>query len=285
MSLSLSVDIKGFGAPVLLLHGIPGSKATWTGVATDLQRNHRTIVPDLLGFGQSPPFRGDGHAAEQAAAIVSTLDEQGLARVHVAGFDFGGPAAVMLYRIAAERVLSLTLSATNVFTDTPVPFPLRIARVPAIGSAAFRILCSKWGLSAMWAGATGDRSAFTHRAFAASRGGTTAIRSTAKIFHASLSDLPRYYAEIEATLPLIDVPVSVVWGDRDPFFPLEVARRTAAAIPNAALTILEGCGHFIPGERPHELASIIAKTIATPVRRTRRTAGGATDSLSRGAAR
>ena len=49
----------------------------------------------------------------------------------------------------------------------------------------------------------------------------------------------------------------VGWGDRDPFFPLEQGERTAAAA-NARLHVFRGAGHFLPHERPAEVAREIA---------------------------
>ena len=57
----------------------------------------------------------------------------------------------------------------------------------------------------------------------------------------------------------------VGWGDRDPFFPVEQGERTAAAA-NARLRVFEGAGHFLPHERPTEVADEIA-ALATAVSR------------------
>ena len=250
------------GPPVLLLHGIPGSSATWTDVESLIAGRVQTIVPDLLGFGDSPAFEGDGHAAEQSEALLRMLDTERIETVHVVGFDFGGPTAVLLYRRAANRVRSLTLAATNVWTDTRIPGPLRIAQVPVIGEWMFQAMFTDVGLSGLWFGATRDRESFPRRRFLAEAGGEKGRSTARQIFLHSLRDLRSLYREVEETLPHIAVPSCVVWGDHDPFFPLAVGRRTHAAIPAAALKVLEGCGHFIPAERPSAFASIIEETVA-----------------------
>ena len=247
---------------ILLLHGIPGSRATWEAVAGHLEDRYRLVIPDLLGFGEAPDYESDGHADEQADWVLRVLDRERIDRAHVVGFDFGGPVAVTLYRKAPERVLSLTLAATNVLTDTPIPLPLRIARVPIAGELFFRMAFGKWGLSLMWLGATGDRARFPFAAFAKVLESPNGVRTTRHIFLQSLRHLRRYYAEIESTLPRIDVPVSVVWGDRDPFFPVSVGRRVAETIRGSEFVLMEGCGHFLPGERAGEMAGVIERTVA-----------------------
>jgi len=53
------------------------------------------------------------------------------------------------------------------------------------------------------------------------------------------------------------VPTRVLWGDCDPFFPVTQAERTAALVDGAAVVRLPGAGHFLPEERPVELAEAI----------------------------
>jgi pimeloyl-ACP methyl ester carboxylesterase len=53
----------------------------------------------------------------------------------------------------------------------------------------------------------------------------------------------------------------VLWGDRDPFFPVAVGERTARAL-GTVLRVLPGCGHFVPEERPDEVAASLRDVIA-----------------------
>ena len=251
------------GSHVLLLHGIPGYRGTWAKVAPLLARSHRVIAPDLAGFGDSEEPTTPFHAAEQARMVLQLMDMLGVQRANVVGFDFGGPTALLVYRLAPARVLSLGLAATNAFTDTPVPGPLKLARVPLLGDAVFRLLFGRTGLSLMWRAATGDRAAFPfsdYRRYLASDAG---VRETRAVFLASMRNLTRLYRDVEQTLGTIRVPTAVVWGDRDPFFPLAVGRRTADAIPGASFVALAGCGHFVPEERPEAFTTAVREVLAS----------------------
>jgi hypothetical protein len=149
-------------------------------------------------------------------------------------------AAVLAYAKAPELVASLTLAATNVLADTPIPRPLQVVRAPFIGSLVSRILFGRVGLSMMWLAAVRrcDRLPFAdyRRMLRFSNG----ITSTRRIFRASLCDLPGLYGPVQQTLASIRVPCAVLWGDRDPFFPVAVGERTAASTRFITLT---GCGH------------------------------------------
>lgn len=254
----VTVDIYGdSGSPVLLLHGIPGWRGTWAKVAPLLAPNHRVIVPDLLGFGQSDEPTAEFHAQGQAAMLLKLLAALAIDQIHLVGFDFGGPVAVTLYHLAPQRALSLSLINTNTFTNTPIPGPLKLAHIPIVGDLFFRLAFSKIGLAQMWRAAVADKLAFPHSEYLAALQWPNGIRWTRRIFLASLRDLPGLYGQIEATLPHIRVPSMVIWGDRDPFFSMAQGERLAAAIPGARLIRLSGCGHFVPEERPAELAQCL----------------------------
>ena len=55
----------------------------------------------------------------------------------------------------------------------------------------------------------------------------------------------------------IGVPVQLVWGDQDPFFPLEWAKEMVGTFPDARLEVIEGAGLFSHEERPAEVADAL----------------------------
>lgn len=252
----------GEGFAVVLLHGIPGSARTWDGVVGRLSPLHRVVVPDLLGFGASsrPTGARPLHAEAQAAALGDTLDSLGIGRMILVGHDFGGPVALTFTRRHPERVAGLALLSTNAFTDTPIPFPLSLVTVPVAGPAAARMLFSRPSLAMMVRRGFGPGSSPADLdRYLGDKGQAEAIRT---IFAASLRQLAELYRPIEDALGAISVPTLVGWGDHDPFFPVEHGRRTARAIPGAELRLYEGAGHFLPEERPEEVAADIARLVA-----------------------
>lgn len=259
----LATDLLGDpqAPPVVLLHGIPGWRGTWRPVAKLLAPRAYVVAPDLAGFGESSSAPAHFHAAEQAEIVIALIRALGRGPVHLVGFDFGGPVAVLVYARAPELVATLTLAATNVLTDTKIPLPLQLVRLPMVGNLAARLLFGRLGLTMMWFAAVARRDRFRLADYRAVLRFPQGVRSTRHVFQASLRDLPGLYGPVRAVLSGITVPCTLVWGDRDPFFPLAVGERTAAHIPGTRLVQLKGCGHFLPAEDPIAFARVLADVI------------------------
>ena len=254
------------GTVVLLLHGIPGSARSWDAVRDGLvSAGFRVLAPDLLGFGASarPAAVAALWIDAQVRALATVLTRMDVASCAVAGHDYGAPIAVTLAAEHPERVGALVLAAGNLFTDTPVPLPLRALRIPVLGRAIARLALSGPALRLMLRfGAGRPRPALDARAYLGDRLQRRAIRA---IFATALRELGPRYAPVEAALPRLRVPTVVLWGDRDPFFALTEGRRAAAAVSGATLEVARGAGHFLPAERPQLFVQSIRGLVARDV--------------------
>lgn len=258
----LGYQRHGQGPPVVLLHGIPGSSASWRGVSRLLAPDHDIVIPDLLGFGGShrPRELHQLHATAQAAAVELLLDELRCSEVTVVGHDFGGPVALLLARSRPDLVARLALFATNAFTDTPVPFPLSTIKLPLLGRPAAAMLFSTPSLR--WMLRAGVGQPHVRLDAAAHLGDQNQRHAIRTIFDGSLRHLTELYAPVEAALGALRIPTHVGWGDRDPFFSVEQGQRTATAL-NATFQRLPRAGHFLPEERPTEVAGAIRSLVTT----------------------
>lgn len=255
---------SGAGQPVLLLHGIPGSAASWRQVARRLEHHAEVLVPDLLGFGSSdrPDDLATLHAQGQAQAIADVLQALDIGSVAVVGHDFGGPVALLLAREARCAVNRLGLLATNAFPNTPIPMPLAMLTWPGLGRLAAPALFSRASLALMLR--TGTGTPRPHLDPHTHLGDGRQSRAIRTVFEGSLRNLPELYTPVQQQLQAWSGPAFVAWGDRDPFFSVEQGRRTADAA-GAHFVLFQNAGHFLPQERPDEVAAEIAALLDTPL--------------------
>lgn len=100
---------------VILIHGSPGAKRDFNGVAPLLAKRYRVIVPDLPGFGDSEHDIPDYSFRAHARYLLELLDSLRIDDAHVVGFSMGGGVALSMADIAPRRVRSITmLSAIGV---------------------------------------------------------------------------------------------------------------------------------------------------------------------------
>jgi pimeloyl-ACP methyl ester carboxylesterase len=104
--------------PMVLLHGLGATSATWMPAGRSLAEAGCTVlVPDLLGFGSSLRLGTRFRLPDQADAVVRLLDHHGIARAHLVGHSWGCTVAGMVAQRAPERVSRLTLVEPAVFAD------------------------------------------------------------------------------------------------------------------------------------------------------------------------
>ena len=192
-------------------------------------------------------------APAQARHLLELLDREGIREVILVAHDFGGPVAAHLLAMAPSRVSALALFATNAFPDTPIPFPLSLVKVPLLGPLAARLLFSRRSLAIMVRRGVGDPA--IRLDVDRYVGGKDQRAAIASVFEVSLRRLRELYVPVEQALATAGVPALVGWGDRDPFFPVAIGRRTAELLAGARFCLYEGAGHFLPEERPDELTA------------------------------
>jgi esterase len=99
MTVELAIAEAGSGDPLVILHGLFGSKRNWSSIAKQLADSRRVVTVDLRNHGASPwdPV----HDYPALAADVARLVETRLGgRAAIIGHSMGGKAAMML---ALER--------------------------------------------------------------------------------------------------------------------------------------------------------------------------------------
>jgi pimeloyl-ACP methyl ester carboxylesterase len=108
---------RGWGPPVLFLHGFPHNRSLWAPQLSGLAAHARCIAMDLRGFGESSvaaPYSMDQHADDVAAF----MDRLQIERAVICGLSMGGYVAFALWRRHKQRVQALILADTKATADT-----------------------------------------------------------------------------------------------------------------------------------------------------------------------
>src|SRR5690349_727318 len=113
----------GSGRPLVLLHGIGMSHATWSAVIPYLAPLRRVVAFDVAGFGSTPPLPA-GTAptiGNLVDALETSLRAIGIDQpVDVAGNSLGGAMALEAARRGLART-AVGISPIGLWRDRPPP--------------------------------------------------------------------------------------------------------------------------------------------------------------------
>jgi pimeloyl-ACP methyl ester carboxylesterase len=105
------VSGSGSGEPLLLIHGLGGSRSIWEPVVGLLGPEREAVAIDMPGFGEAEPLPPgiEPTPANLARALHEQCAERGIERPHVAGNSLGGWVALEMGRFGwAASVTALS---------------------------------------------------------------------------------------------------------------------------------------------------------------------------------
>ena len=261
----ISLLEAGTGPPVIAIHGLGASKASFLATVAALAPRFRVMAIDLPGFGDSDKPVGAPYDARYfAAAIVQLLDALELDRAHLIGNSLGGRVALEVGLRAPERVDRLALLAPSMAWRRKRPWAgaLRLVRpelgvLPHAPRPVVEHILDRFMPEARtgWAAAGVDEFL---RSFLTPRGRAAFYAAARQIYLEEPEGEEGFWPRLRS----LTVPALFVWGRRDSLVPLAFARHVSEAVPAAQHLELD-CGHVPQMERPRETHDAIERFFAT----------------------
>ena len=216
--IELHWELSGHGEPLLWLHGAMGCGTDWQYIFNATPAGYQLIAPDIRGHGATANPSGVFSFRQCAHDIRELLRHMNLDRVKAIGLSGGG---IILLHLATQYP---DLIDSMVLISAPPYFPDQARAIQRDVSPAML------GEAEM----TRMRAAHTH--------GEAQIE---QLFEA-VRAMGRTYDDVNFTPPLlatITAETLVVFGDRDPLYPVSLATDLRNAIPRSYLWIVPNGGH------------------------------------------
>jgi pimeloyl-ACP methyl ester carboxylesterase len=247
---------------IVFLHGLRGDHHGLEPIVSHLD-GVRVVVPDLPGFGASPPFSHDAHDVAGYAAWAGELVDAVGGRPVLAGHSFGSIVAASAARTAdaARLVLVNPIAAAalrgprQAMTRLTVGYHRLAAALPErAGTALLRHpLVTRIASTAMTTTADPALRRWIHAEHGRYFSGFADRRVLLEAFHASIShDVTEYATEVA-------LPTLLVAAERDDIAPVAAQRALVRKFPDARLVVIPGTGHLAHYEAPAAVADAIAK--------------------------
>src|SRR3954467_3792180 len=108
-------EVHGEGPSLLLTHGYSSTSAMWHGQVEALARDHKVILWDMRGHGQSDYPDGPGAYSEALTVgdMAAILDAVGTERAIIGGLSLGGYMSLAFARAHPERTRALLIIDTG----------------------------------------------------------------------------------------------------------------------------------------------------------------------------
>jgi pimeloyl-ACP methyl ester carboxylesterase len=241
------------GEPVVLLHGVSVTAATWLPLAPALTDKYHLYAPDRPGRGLSaaPSYRGRDLRQFMVEYLLDLLDELELDRPHMVGNSLGGQQAFLL-TIDHDRVDRLCLVGAPGGVSKEFSLLWRLLTVRGVNRLLFWLL---------------DRGDPVENARESARQflvvDDSAIPAPFYELLAAGQELPgrqrslrsltteqgsfgRMHSLFDLRDEIVNIerPTGFVWGTEDSFWPPEVGRPVAEKMPDAEFHELPGHGHM-----------------------------------------
>lgn len=215
---NLHYEITGQGEPLLWLHGFMGAGPDWQYIFSEPPAGFRLIAPDLRGHGASNNPSGEFSFRQSAYDVLGLLDALHIDRLRAIGVSGGG---LTLLHIATLRP---ALVDAMVIVSAPPYFPAQARAIQRQASEA------------MFGPAELDLMRKRHV------GGAAQLQQL--LAHAR--GLADSYDDVSFTPPrlgTISADTLIVFGDRDPLYPVSLAFELYSSIPKAHLWVVPDGGH------------------------------------------
>ncbi len=256
----------GQGPDVLFVHGYPVSGATFRRLLPHLVDHVTCHVIDLPGAGDSRFDRQTRISIEQHFETVRrVVDALGFERFAVVGHDSGGmiarhavagdPRLAAVALVDTEQSRGLNWRFRQFLAMAKLPGFAEVlawaANVPSLRRNKF-LLGDCFTDRSLLDGPFAELFLVPLRDDADRRWAADALVKSFRAEHVT------GLAEVHAR---IDVPVQLVWADKDPFFPLAWAQEMVDEFADARLHVVEGAKLFVHEEFDVEVAAAILPTL------------------------
>jgi len=256
----------GAGPPLALLHSGLLSHKEWEPAVEHLADRFRVVLPDLPLHGDSEDRPRHPYTIDWFAEVIGGFAAEVLGpRPRLAGHDVG--AEILLQALATGRVEPSRL----------VLMPSRLHALPNHARARDALQLSaragllpgldillSYGARAVFTPERGMRlsvrrnpaaSDLLRHAFADVPGNASLARSWGKCARSWPRGAQTHLLDL---YPRLQMPVLLLWADRDPMYPIAPAEEALRALPRGQLRVLESTGFLIAYDDPVGLARELA---------------------------
>lgn len=232
--------------PAIFVHGVPDTHHVWDALLPHLSRDDVTAV-DLPGFGSPVPDGWSATKEEYADWLIAAVEKAG-EPVDIVGHDWGALLTTRLVSLRPDLVRSWAAGSGAIDEEVVWHDMARSWQTPGVGEQVMQAMSG----AALEAGMTAAGVPAEHAGVTASNVDDTMKDCILKLYRSATEVFKEWQPDSEN----IDRPGLMIWGGKDPYMPIDFARKMAERT-GARLLVFEDSSHWWPLEKPAEAAAAL----------------------------
>lgn len=255
---------EGAGHWLTFLHGFPTSSWDWAKISPVLAQQHHLLLFDFLGFGASAkPANHTYSIHAQADLTVALWEKMGIQSTGLIAHDYGVSVAQEL--LGRQHIGTLSTTITRViflngglYSHLHRPRLIqKLLNTPLLGAIIARLITERAfnrSFLEVFAIPPTPEELHQHWESIVQGGGQ-------RIYHRLIryiEDRKQHHERWTNALAQTAVPLSFVWGMRDPVSGAHMLAEVQRQLPTAPVTALADVGHYPQLEAPDRVLAAIA---------------------------
>lgn len=231
---------------VIMIHGFGSSLQTFAGWAESLKSEFRIVSIDLPGSGLSRPDSETDYSDERTIALIKDImDQLGIRRATLAGNSIGGRISWRFAGTHPDRVEKLVLIAPDGFASDGFEYG-KAPDIPAMTNI-MKVFLPRYLIEENLSPAHGDPSTLTPDMVTRYHDNLIGPGTRQAVI-----DRLRQTVLIDPVpiLKTIDVPVLLLWGEKDSLIPASHALDYSNVLSDSRTVVLPELGHVPQEEDP-----------------------------------
>ncbi len=249
----------GHGPALVAIHGTPFSSQVWRRIIPHLTDYRCVYYFDLVGYGQSEMRDGqDVSLGVQNKVLAALFKEWDLEQPDILAHDFGGATALRAYYLNGLRYGSLTIFDAVALAPWGSPLVQHVRQHEAAFSGMPDYMHQAILRAYLQTAAHNPLSEEALEIYCAPWTGPIGQPA----FYRQIAQMDQKYTdEIQSLYSRMDCPVTVLWGEKDDWIPVNKGRQLAALLSDKDCVPIPHAGHLIQEDRPEAITAAILKQI------------------------
>jgi len=256
---------EGKGEILLFVHGTPSWSFDFRNIIKTLSSSYRCIAIDHIGFGLSDkPWDYDYSTIRHSENLKRFIESQNLNHITLVVHDFGGPIGLNFAIKYPDKIKNIVILNSWLWSAQNDPDFIKMSRILKSPMLPFLYLYFNFSPRFILPRSFGDKkiSQAILKQYTLPFATIKQRKGPLAFARSLLNDQDWFQSLWGNRKPVIEKPVLLIWGMKDPVLKPTYLQKFISGFKNTQTLILDTCGHFPQEEESERVSQAILEFIS-----------------------